>query len=147
MQRILPVILFLLIATRGQAQKLERINPDGLPKNPNYSQVVKAGKLLFVAGQLGVTSDGKVAGAGMKEQYEQALANVASALKSQGLDLGHVAMVTNYVTNMDEFRTPEMLAVRVKQFGKNLPTATVVQVVRLANSACKVEVQAIAVLP
>lgn len=147
MKTVLATLLFLLGATRAQAQKPERINPPGLTKSPGYSQVVKAGKLLFIAGQTGVTADGKVVGPGMKEQYEQVLANLATALKSQGLDLSHVAMTTTYVTNMEEFRTPEVQALRPKHYGSNLPTSTLVQVVRLANPDYKVEVEAIAVLP
>jgi len=147
MKTILVTMLFLLGVTRAEAQKPERINPDGLSKNPGYSQVVKAGKLVFIAGQVGATADGKIAGPGMKEQYEQVLANLATALKSQGLDMSHVAMTTTFVTVMDEFRTPEVQALRPQHFGSNPPTSTLVQVVRLANPAYKVEVEAIAVLP
>ncbi len=147
MKKVLPVTMFLLLMNRAQAQKLEWTNPDGLSKNPGFTQVVKAGKLIFVAGQVGTTADGKVAGPGMKEQLEQALTNVATALKSQGADLSHVAMTTTYVTNMEEFRTPEVLALRQKRFGNHPPTSTLVQVVRLAEPAYKVEIQAIAVLP
>ncbi|MGH9783523.1 MAG: RidA family protein [Terriglobia bacterium] len=140
-------LLFFLGATRAQAQKLERINPEGLSKSPGYTQVIKAGKLVFIAGQVGATADGKLAGPGMKEQYEQVLANLATALKSQGLDFSHVAMTTTFVTNIEEFRTPEVQALRPKHFGTNPPTSTLVQIVRLANPAYKVEVEAIAVLP
>ena len=147
MKTVLATILFFLGATRAPAQKLERINPDGLTKSPGYSQVVKAGKLVFIAGQTGVTADGKIAGPGMKEQYEQVLANLATALKSQGLDMSHVAMTTTFVTNIEEFRTPEVQALRPKHFGSSPPTSTLVQVVRLANPAYKVEVEAIAVMP
>ena len=147
MKRLLPTILFLLGAGRAQAQKPEWINPDGLSKSPGYTQVIKAGKLVFIAGQTGVMADGKVAGPGMKEQYEQVLNNLATALKAQGLDFSHVAMTTTFVTNIEEFRTPEVQAVRPKRFGNRPPTSTLVQVVRLADPAYKVEVQAIAVQP
>jgi hypothetical protein len=36
-----------------QAQKLEKINPPGLSQRQTYTQVVKAVKLLFIAGQVG----------------------------------------------------------------------------------------------
>ena len=73
MKTLASTILFLLLINRAQAQKLEWTNPDGLGKNPAFSQVVRAGKLLFIAGQTGVTADGKVVGPAMKQQYEQAL--------------------------------------------------------------------------
>ena len=147
MKKLAGTILFLLLINRAQAQKLEWTNPDGLAKHPAFTQVVKAGKLLFIAGQTGVTADGKVAGPGMKQQYEQALNNLVTALKSQGTDLAHVAKMTTYVTAMDEFRTPEMADLRVKRFGSHPPANTLVQVVRLADPSYKVEVEAVAVLP
>ena len=147
MKELAAAILFVLLMNRAQAQKLEWTNPDGLGKNPAYSQLVKVGKLLFIAGQTGVTADGKVVGPGMKQQYEQALNNLVTALKSQGTDLAHVAKITTYVTAMDEFRTPAMVDLRVKRFGSHPPASTLVQVVRLADLAYKVEVDAIAVVP
>lgn len=152
MKRLLPITLFLLFinlgfVNRAQAQKLEWINPDGLSKSPNYTQVVKAGKLLFIAGQTGVAADGKVAGPGMKEQVEQVLNNLATALKSQGTDMAHVAKTNTYVTSIDEFLAPEIQALRRQRFGGHVPTSTLVQVVRLADPAFKVEIEAIAVLP
>jgi 2-iminobutanoate/2-iminopropanoate deaminase len=147
MNTLLATILFLAGASLAESQNLEHINPDGLSKSPGYTQVIKAGKLVFIAGQVGATADGKVVGPGMKEQYEQVLNNIATALKSQGLDFKHVAMTTTYVTNIEEFRTPEVQAVRPQRFGNLPPTSTLVQVERLANPAYKVEVAAIAVIP
>ena len=147
MKKPAATILFLWLINCAQAQKLEWTNPDGLGKNPAFSQVVRAGKLLFIAGQTGVTADGKVVGPGMKQQYEQALNNLVTALKSQGTDLAHVAKMTTYVTAMDEFRTPEMVDLRVKRFGSHPPANTLVQIVRLADPSYKVEIEVIAVLP
>lgn len=130
-----------------RAQKLQRINPDGLLKTPNYTQIVRAGKLLFIAGQLGITPDGKLVGPGMKEQVDRVLTNLETAIKSQGGDLSNVAKTTVYVTNMDEFRTPDVLALRLQRFNNKLPTGTLVQVQRLAETGYKVEIDAIAVLP
>jgi enamine deaminase RidA (YjgF/YER057c/UK114 family) len=147
MKKLAATILFLWLLNCAQAQKLEWTNPDGLGKNPAFSQVVRAGKLLFIAGQTGVTADRKVVGPGMKQQYEQALNNLVTALKSQGTDLAHVAKMTTYVTAMDEFRTLEMVDLRVKRFSSHPPASTLVQVVRLADPSYKVEVEVIAVLP
>jgi 2-iminobutanoate/2-iminopropanoate deaminase len=130
-----------------EAQKLQRINPDGLLKTPNYTQIVRAGKLLFIAGQIGITPDGKLVGPGMKQQVDQVLTNLETAIKSQGGDLSNVAKTTVYVTNMDEFRSPDVLALRLKRFNNQLPTGTLVQVQRLAEPGYKVEIDAIAVLP
>ena len=147
MKRLSLALLFCTLAGPLHAQKLRRINPDGLLKTPNYTQIVRTGKLLFIAGQLGITPDGKLVGPNMKEQVEQVLTNLETAIKSQGGDLGNVAKTTVYVTNMDEFRSPEVLALRLKRFNYKLPTGTLVQVQRLAEPGYKVEIDAIAVLP
>ena len=83
----------------------------------------------------------------MSEQIEQVLANLGTALTSQGLDVSHVAKINIYVTSIDEFRAPEVAALRAKFFGTHRPASTLVQVVRLADPAYKVEIEAIAVAP
>ena len=143
------ISLLLLAGVALTAQKLERSNPQGLskPQPGTYTHVVKSGKLVFIAGQTGVDANGKVVGAGMKEQLEQVMANLAAALKSQGADFSHVAKTTTFVTSVSEFRAPDVAAVRAKYVGANAPANTLVQVQQLADPAYKVEIEAIAVLP
>jgi 2-iminobutanoate/2-iminopropanoate deaminase len=133
--------------TLGAAQQLQRVNPPGLSNPPTYSHVVRAGNTVYLAGQVGANAQGTIAGPGMKEQTEQVLANLGLALKSQGLDVSHVAKINIYVTSIDEFRAPEVAALRGKFFGNNRPASTLVQVVRLADPAYKVEIEAIAIAP
>jgi enamine deaminase RidA (YjgF/YER057c/UK114 family) len=143
------VSLLLLAVVATAAQKLEKNNPPALSKpNPGtYTHVVKSGKLLFIAGQTGVNADGRVVGPGMKEQLEQVMTNLATALKSQGADFSHVAKTTTFVTSISEFRSPDVAAVRAKYVGANPPANTLVQIQQLADPAYKVEIEAIAVLP
>ena len=125
---------------------MEKSNPEGLSKPTTYTHVVKAGKLLFIAGQIGANAEGKIP-AGMKEQLEQVMMNLATALKSQGADFSHVAKMTTFVTSISEFRAPEVAAVRTKYLGASPPANTLVQIQQLADPAYKVEIEAIAVLP
>jgi enamine deaminase RidA (YjgF/YER057c/UK114 family) len=125
---------------------MQKSNPQGLPTPTTYTHVVKAEKLLFIAGQVGADAEGKVP-AGMKEQVEQVLKNLATALKSQGADFSHVAKMTTFVTSISEFRTPEIVALRERYVGTNPPANTLVQIQQLADPAYKVEIEAIAVLP
>ena len=134
-------------ATLSGAQALQRVNPPGLSTPQTYSHVVRAGNTVYVAGQVGSNAQGAVAGPGMREQTEQVLANLGAALKSQGLDVSHVAKINIYVTSIDEFRAPDVAALRAKFFGTNRPASTLVQVVRLADPAFKIEIEAIAVAP
>ncbi len=140
------ILLILLAALPTAAQKLEKSNPPGLSKPTTYTHVVKAGKILFIAGQTGANAEGKIP-ASMKEQLEQVMTNLTAALKSHGADFSHVAKTTTYVTNISEFRAPEVAAVRAKYLGTNPPANTLVQIQQLADPAYKVEIEAIAVLP
>jgi 2-iminobutanoate/2-iminopropanoate deaminase len=128
-------------------QRLERINPAGVSTPQTYAHIVKAGKLLFIAGQVGATADGKIAGATMKEQTEQVLQNLQTVLKSQGLDFSHVAKITIFTTSIAEFRAAEVAEVRSRYFGQNRPASTLVQIQQLANPDYKIEIEAIAVAP
>lgn len=147
-----PVVIALSIVVVAGAsavarQRLERVNPPGVSTPQTYSHIVKAGKLLFIAGQVGATADGKIAGVTMKEQTEQVLKNLQAVLKSQGLDFSHVAKITIFTTSITEFRAPEVAEVRSRYFGQNRPASTLVQIQQLASPDYKIEIEAIAVAP
>jgi len=151
MKNITTVLLVVLVmaAIAVAAQKLERANPTGLskPAPGSFTQIVKAGKLVFIAGQTGTNAEGKLVGPGMKEQVEQVFTNLSTALRSQGADLSHVVKTTTYVTSISEFRSPEVAAIRARYVGTNPPANTLVQIQQLADPAYKVEIEATAVLP
>ena len=144
---ILAFVGVISIVSAAAAQTLERINPAGLATPTTYSHIVKAGKTLYIAGQVGAKLDGAIAGESMAAQLEQVLANLQTALASQGANFSHVAKITIFVTSITEFRTPEAVKVREKYFGTNRPASTLVQIQQLANPAFKVEIEAVAVLP
>jgi 2-iminobutanoate/2-iminopropanoate deaminase len=143
----LVVALALGLPVALAAQALQRINPPGLSKPTTYSHIVRAGKTLYIAGQVGANETGKIAGPGMVEQLEQVLKNLEAALKSQGADFSHVARITIYTTDVEALRAPDAAAVRARYFGAHLPASTLVGVARLASPDFKVEIEATAVLP
>jgi 2-iminobutanoate/2-iminopropanoate deaminase len=149
MRTISSVCLLLCGATIGlvSAQTLQKINPPGLSTPQTYTHIVRAGNLVFIAGQVGNDAQGKLAGPGMREQTEQVLKNLQTALASQKLDFGHVAKITIFTTNADEFRAEDVAAIRAKYFGAARPASTLVQISRLATPDFKVEIEAIAVAP
>jgi 2-iminobutanoate/2-iminopropanoate deaminase len=145
--RTLIAATFLALAVPAMAQPLQRINPPGLSTPTTYSHIVRAGNTLYIAGQVGADSQGKVVGPGMAEQLEQVLKNLQTALKSQGADFSHVTKITIYATDVDAVRAPDAAAIRAKYFGANRPASTLVGVTRLADPAYKVEIEATAVVP
>ena len=128
-------------------QAIQRINPPGLSTPATYSHIVRAGKTLYIAGQVGADAQGKVVGPGMVQQLEQVLKNLEIALKSQGADYSHITRITIYTTDVDAIRAPDAAAIRAKYFGANRPASTLVGVARLASLDYKVEIEATAVLP
>lgn len=129
------------------AQTLQKVNPPGLSTPQTYTHIVRAGNLVFIAGQVGSDASGKIVGPGMREQTEQVLKNLQAALASQKLDFNHVAKITIFTTSIDEFRAEDVAAVRAKYVGTSRPASTLVQIARLASPDFKVEIEAIAVVP
>ena len=148
MTRLIFTLAVLAIpAGNAFAQQLEFINPPGLSTPRTYTHVVKAGNLLFIAGQVAIDDTGKAVGATMAEQLDRALTNLETALKSQGADWSHVAKTTIFTTSVTEFSAPDAVAVRSRHLGQHKPASTLVQIQQLANPQFKVEVEAIAVFP
>lgn len=145
--RTATLMAILFTAQAASAQGIERINPPGLSTPTTYSHIVKAGGIVYIAGQVGADAAGKVVGPGMAEQLEQVLKNLQIALRSQRLDFSHVTKINIYVTDVDAFRAPDAAAVRAKYFGANRPASTLVGVTRLASPDYKVEIEATAHVP
>jgi len=143
----LTLSLALVLPMHVFGQALQRINPPGLSTPATYSHIVKAGKTLYIAGQVGSDASGKIAGETMVQQLEQVFKNIEIALKSQGADFSHVARITIYTTDVDAVRAPDAAAVRAKYLGANRPASKLVGVTRLASPEYKVEIETTAVLP
>ena len=124
-------------------------NPAGMQQPTGYSQVVEVNgphRLVFVAGQTGVDTGGKAA-KGFRAQITQAYANISAALASVGGSMGNVVRLTTYVTDIEQ-NADIYREVRAATFRRDaLPASTLVQVVRLADPAYLVEIDAIAILP
>lgn len=108
-----------------------------------YSQGVRAGGLVFTAGQLGlVPGAGEFAGPDVESQTHQALQNLAAVLEAGGSCLEHVLKTTVFLADMAEF--PRMNAVYAEFFGGQPPARSTVQVAALPLGA-RVEIEAVAV--
>jgi enamine deaminase RidA (YjgF/YER057c/UK114 family) len=130
---------------------VQHLNPDGLQKNPGYSQaVVVTGnvKTVYVGGQNAVDAAGKVVGKGdIKAQTEQVLMNVETVLAAGGAKLEQVVKWNVYIVQ-GQSPLPGFEAFR-RAWGNrpNPPIVTVVFVAGLANPDFLVEIDAVAVAP
>ena len=130
---------------------VQHLNPDGLHKNPAYSQaVVVAGnaKTVYVGGQNAVDASGQIVGKGdLEAQTEQVLRNVETALAAGGAKLEHVVKWNVYIVQGRSV-LPGFEAFRHAWGDRpNPPTVTVLFVAGLANPDFLVEIDAIAVVP
>ena len=126
----------------------EFLNPEPFTQaNRPYAMAVKAGKLIFLAGQLGIefiNGERRVVAPGDAErQIEQIFKNMSTVLSEAGAALSDICWIQLFVTNMDD--RLRMDAVRRRFFGERLPAATMVEVSKLALPGAVVEVNAIAV--
>jgi 2-iminobutanoate/2-iminopropanoate deaminase len=107
-----------------------------------YSQAIRAGELVFVAGQVGAKPDGSgLVGDGIEEQTEQVFANLRAILEAAGTNLDRVVKTTVFLTNLDDFEA--MNEVYRRNIGDSPPARSTVEVSRLPRGI-KVEIEAIA---
>jgi enamine deaminase RidA (YjgF/YER057c/UK114 family) len=132
---------------------LRFVQPDASSKQAGYSHVVEAtvpGRIVYIAGQMGLDSNGNVVGApgDFKAQATQAWENIRGALASVGGGLEHVVKITQFLIHLRAHQ-PLVREVRAKFFNPDLPppASTMVQVGALTREGALYEVEAVAVLP
>jgi enamine deaminase RidA (YjgF/YER057c/UK114 family) len=129
---------------------MERINPGELARPSGFSHAVSApaGRLVFLAGQLGMDPDGRVVPGGVVAQFEQALSNLLVALAAAGGQPSDLTSLTIYLTGVEEYqaRAKEIGAVWRRLAGPDYPAMAGVGVTKLWLPDALVEIQAIAVV-
>lgn len=129
----------------------ERINPPHLSPPTGFSHAVVATgtRVVFLAGQTALDTDGKVVGDTLPEQFGKALTNLLAALRAAGGTPADLARVTVYAADVAAYRTnaPELGRIWRELAGRDYPAMAVVEVVRLWDEEAMVELDGIAVLP
>ncbi len=134
--------------TRG---KVQHINPDGLSKNPAFTNVIvitEPVKTVYVGGQDAVDASGVIVGKGdIKRQAEQVLNNLQVALKAGGAELEHVIEWKVYVVQGQPLQPAFEVFQQAWGRRPNPPAITVLFVSALANPEFLLEMSAAAVVP
>jgi len=124
---------------------VERINPDDLARPSGFSHAVSVTerRLVFLAGQIGMDRDGNVVGGGVVAQFEQALANLLTALAAAGGRPEDLVSVTLYITDVEDYQAhgKEIGTVWRKLAGTEYPAMAGVGVTRLWVPEALVEIQ------
>jgi enamine deaminase RidA (YjgF/YER057c/UK114 family) len=125
------------------------LNPDTLSKPAGYSQVVEVtapGRMIFIAGQIGVGRDGKLVPGDFRAQAVQTFENLKAALAAVGAGFEHVVKLNNYL--IDIAHQPVLREVRQLYVNQAAPPAsTSVRVVGFAREGALLEIEAVAMLP
>ena len=121
------------------------IRTDGAPKpGGSYSQGIRAGQLVYTAGQVGIDpATGELAGESIEAQTKQVLENIKAVLAAGGASLADVVKVTAFLTDMSQFAGYD--AVYRTYFPEPRPARSSVGAALAGNFL--VEIEVVAVLP
>ena len=129
---------------------MEILQPPGWAKPRGFSNgIVASGKLLFVAGQVGWTGEGKWQARDFAGQFRQALKNIIEILKQGNARPEHIVRLTWYVLDKAEYlgAIKEVGLAYRELMGRHYPAMAVVQVSGLVEDQARLEIEATAVVP
>jgi enamine deaminase RidA (YjgF/YER057c/UK114 family) len=131
------------------AASIRHVNPPKLGTPPGYSQVVevRAGRLVFIAGQTALDQKGELVGKGdFAAQAAQVFENLGFALQAMGCTASNLVKLTVFLRNMDHLSAYR--EARNSFFATTTPPAapavTLVEVSRLYGPDFMIEIEAIA---
>lgn len=126
------------------------LNPPTLYKPPGYTHVVEVrgpGRIVYIAGQLGLDANGKLVGepGDFRAQATQAFENLGHALAAIGAGFGDIVKLNNYLTDMSHL--PILREVRDAVINVSAPPAsTTVEISKFAVAGGLFEVEAVVML-
>lgn len=103
-----------------------------------YSRAVAQGDWVFVSGTTGFDYSTMSISSDLREQTEQCLKNICSALQEAGADLKDVVRVTYVLPDGDDF--PQCWPVLRKYFGEIRPAAMMISA-GLADPRMRIEIE------
>ena len=125
------------------------LQPAGWPRPKGFScGIAGEGAVVFVSGQIGWDADGRFTAHDMAGQVRQALRNVVAVLAEAGALPEHVARLTWYVTDKQEYVAAqrEIGEAYREVMGRHFPAMSVVAVAALLEDEAKVEIEATAIV-
>jgi len=119
------------------------VNADELPRPSGFSHAVvaPAGETVYLAGQIG---DGET----IAEQFDNAAANLLTALRAAGGNPEDLVSLQVFVTAIAEYKASlaDLGLVWRKHFGRHYPAMGLFGITELFDPTAKVELMGIAVL-
>ncbi|WP_448519036.1 RidA family protein [Rhodoflexus sp.] len=149
MKKLICTLLFALAGSFAQAQ-VEFINPEGWPKPPGYTHVVKVsgGTMIYLSGQVPTDAAGQLVGKNdFDAQVRQVFENLQTALKAAGASFSDVIKMNTFVVGLNVERRNRLREIRRSYLNMEQPPAsTLLGVEALYDPEVLIEIEAIAVI-
>jgi 2-iminobutanoate/2-iminopropanoate deaminase len=100
-------------------------SPGAPPPAGPYSHAVRAGGLVFAAGQGPFGANGELVGATFEDQANQVFDNLAAVARAAGTDLSRTVRLGVFLKDLANFQ--EMNRIVRERFGPEFPARTTVQ--------------------
>ncbi len=130
---------------------LEWLQPPGWPRPKGYSNgvVVKGGRLVVLAGQVGWDEQERIVPGGLVPQFERALQNVLTLVKQAGGGPEHLIQLRIYLTDKQAYLSQQRALGEVyrKLMGKHFACMSGLVIAGLVEEGAVVELEGVAVVP
>lgn len=134
MRYLLIIVLLIGCGARQPADK-EVISSENAPAAIGpYSQAIRAGNTLYLAGQIAIdAATGKMIEGGVEDQTHRVLKNIQAVLEEAGFTISDVVQSQVFLADLNDYGV--MNGVYATYFKKNPPARAAVQVARLPLDA------------
>ncbi len=130
---------------------MQALLPEGWATPIGYTNgiAVDAGRIVFIAGQVGWNAQQQFESQDIAVQFEQALKNVLAVLRVAGGEASQICRMTAYCCDKPAYLAARRAlgAIWRAQMGQHYPAMSMVFVSDLLDSPGKIELEATAVLP
>lgn len=142
MRAVLPLLLALGTSCATAANQVEfRARPGSVGP---FSEAVRVGNLVFLSGQIGNDSTGRLAPGGIGPETRQTLENIKAIVERNGLTMNDLVKCTVFLADIGEWSA--MNQVYVTYFPTNKPARSALGNAGLVRNA-RVEIECIAAHP
>ena len=130
---------------------LQVLQPAGWASPIGYANgiAVDAGRIVFVAGQVGWDAQQRFASSELAPQFEQALKNVLAVLAEAGGGAQHICRMTAYCSDKAAYLAArhELGVIWHRHVGTHYPAMSMLFIAELLDWPAKIELEATAVIP
>jgi len=130
---------------------MKTLLPAGWAPPVGYANGIEApaGRLVFVAGQVGWDAAQKFQSEEIAPQFEQALKNVLAVLAEAGGRAEHICRITAYCCDKPAYLAARPALGRIWRglMGRHFPAMSMIFVADLLDAPGKIELEATAVIP